>query len=666
MNKTTDKLIATEFTNLVQNSVAIILQYKAMVKIIFAAIVALGIIVAFMMPTKYTAVSVLLIQDVPLEIVPDDDNKRVVQRDDLEISTQRELLMSRNLAKRVIDELKAPVSVPKYMGNFDVTGGVRSRLLSVTYEDKNPELAAQIVNAHVDAYMDSEINARKDQINSIKAKADEEIETLKETRARRSQLAQDLRQENDLIKGSRSEELIYQQISDISNQIPPIESKKYAIQSRLDALKVAGSNSTVSDVVNSYLIQQLKVEENKRAQEYQLMRSDLGSGNPDLIAARKAMNAASSAVKAETTNIQTSLENELIELQNQETELRARLKELGEKANFQQGKMIKLKELELEEAASQKLLDGLLERYEQVQSQASFLQPKARIVTRATVPDRPSGPNRLLIVIVSLIFASAISVLAVLFMELKRSGIRNFADVRALFDSEPLGVMPILQKGMDIRTALSIPSNREAIRRIVLKAVVPYKGGSLFVTSSRQQEGRSTLVAALAYYLAMSENRVLVMATDALGSASPFVSHSIGRGGVHELLRGEGTLQDYARSIESNLTYLPAGKADFISSQAMISGQFLTLLKSLESQFDYVLIDAAPVLAHGEIEKLAATASGVIIVAEWLKSRPQTLKHTIDILQSSPTNILGIVLSKVDLDDYKRLNPEADFLLPRL
>lgn len=659
-------MISSEFSDLVQNAVATILQYKKLVAIIFAVVVVIGCIAAFSMSKKYTAVSTLLIQDVPLQIVPDDENNRSFQRDDLEISTQRELLLSRDLAKRVIEQTKAPITLTKYMSKFDVEGGVRSRILNVSFEDKDPKMAAKIVNAHVDAYMESEITARRDQINSIKAKADAMIDALKETRAKKSQLAQDLRQENDLIKGRGSEELIYGQISDISSQIPPIESKKFAIQSRLDALNKSDSPATVSDIVNSYLIQQLKVEENKREQEYQLLRSDLGSGNPDLVAARKALQAASGAITAEIANVKTSLENELVELQSQEDELNSRLKELGKRANFQQGKMIKLKELELEEAASQKLLDGLLERYEQVQSQASFLQPKARIVARAVAPDHPSGPNRMLIIIMSVIFAAGLSVLTVLFLELQRSGIKNFADVRALFDREPLGVMPKFAKGTDARAALDIPSNKEAIKKIILKAVLPHKGGSILITSARQQEGRSTLTAVLAYYLALSGHSVLVIGIDTLGTATPFLSHAVGRGGIHEILRGEGGFQDYARPVEAGLTYLPLGRSDFASSELILSDSFSILLKSLQAQFDYVLIDAAPVLSHGEIENIAAKADGVILVVEWLKTKPATLKHAIGILQSSSANILGVVLSKVDIENYKRLNPDADFLLPRL
>lgn len=656
-------MITSELSNFVQNATATATQYKRMVSIIFAVAIVMGLVLAFASPKKYTAISTLLIQDDVFQVVPDEANKRL-QKDDLDIATQRELLLSTDLAKQVIDGNKIPYSLGKYMGSFGVDGGVRSRVLEVTFEDRDPELAAKIVNAHVDAYMASEINARKEQIESIKAKADETIEKLKETRAKKSQLAQDLRQENDLIKGRNSEELIYGQISDISDQIPSIEAKKYAIQSRLEALNES-NNATVSDIVNSYLIQQLKVEESKRAQEYQLLKSDLGANNPDLVAAKKAWQASSGAVSREIKNIKISLENELAELQSQEDELNARLKELGSRANFQQGKMIKLKELELEESASQKLLDGLLGRYETIQSQGSFLQPKARIIMRATAPDKPSGPNRPLIMMGSIMLAMVLSVAFILVLELQRTGIRSFSDVRLVIDRDPLGIVPKFAKGADIRKFLDGANNREAIRKIILKAVVPHKGGTILVTSAQQQEGRSTLVSILAYYLSMSGSRVLVIGIDALGTPTPFAAHVTRNGGVHDVLRGDGAAQNYITYIEDSLAYLPAGTADFKSSEMMLSDAFPALLKSLNGQFDYILIDAAPVLAHGEIEKISSFVNGVIIATEWLKTNLSVLKQAVDVLQASSANILGVVLTKVDIGSYKRLNPNADFLLPR-
>jgi uncharacterized protein involved in exopolysaccharide biosynthesis len=666
MQQTHESMIASEFSTLVQNALALVLRYRRLIIMIFAVVIFLGIVLSFSISKKYTAVSTLLIQDEQLQMVPDDETKRSYQRDDLELSTQRELLLSRDLVKKVIEETDTKISPSAYLKKFSVSDGLRSRVLSVSYTDKDPERAANIVNAHVDAYMNAEIAARKEQIDSIRAKADETIEELKETRAKKSQLAQDLRQENNLIKGRNSEELIYEQISDISDQIPPIEAKKYAVQSKLEALENAGEDGVVSDIVDSYLIQQLKVEENKRAQEYQLLRSEMGSDNPDLMAARRAWQAASGAIKREIENVRTSMENELAELQRQEDDLNTRLKELGGRANFQQGKMIKLKELELEEAASQKLLDGLLERYEQIQSQASFLQPKARIVTRASIPDRPSGPNRPLIIIISVIFAGIISAMVILFKELKSSSIKNFDDVRRVYNQEPLGIIPKFANGVDVRNSLNIPSNKEAIRKIILKSILPHRGGSILVTSPRQQEGRGTVAATLGNFLALSGHKVLIIGIDSLGTTTPFLSQSAGRGGVHEILRGEGAFNDYARQVADGLTYLPPGKADFKSSEAMLAEPFAQMLSELQRQYDFVLIDASPVLAHGESETISTMVSGVLLVVEWMKTDPKTLELSLKILQASKSNILGVVLNKVDIGMYKRLNPGADFLLPRV
>jgi len=88
-------------------------------------------------------------------------------------------------------------------------------------------------------------------------------------------------------------------------------------------------------------------------------------------------------------------------------------------------------------------------------------------------------------------------------------------------------------------------------------------------------------------------------------------------------------------------------------------------LEHLKAQFDYVLIDAAPVLTHGEVETIASKVEGVIVVAEWLKTKPANLKNAIESLETASVNILGVVLNKVKIGRYKRLNPNADFLLPR-
>jgi capsular exopolysaccharide synthesis family protein len=122
---------------------------------------------------------------------------------------------------------------------------------------------------------------------------------------------------------------------------------------------------------------------------------------------------------------------------------------------------------------------------------------------------------------------------------------------------------------------------------------------------------------------------------------------------VAQVLHGETDLASVTvPDPATGLFVIPAGStskspADLLNSQAMQD-----LVAQLRQQYDYVVMDASPVLPVVDALALAATADKIVMIVEWGRTSRTSVSEALKTLRFAGHSIGGIVLNKVD---YKRL-----------
>ena len=75
----------------------------------------------------------------------------------------------------------------------------------------------------------------------------------------------------------------------------------------------------------------------------------------------------------------------------------------------------------------------------------------------------------------------------------------------------------------------------------------------------------------------------------------------------------------------------------------------------LKERYDYILIDAPPVMAVADARVIGQVVDKTIFVVRWNKTPKKVAKAALDQLRKSNVPIAGIVLQQVDLKRYGRL-----------
>ncbi|MFC1632433.1 CpsD/CapB family tyrosine-protein kinase, partial [Candidatus Omnitrophota bacterium] len=190
------------------------------------------------------------------------------------------------------------------------------------------------------------------------------------------------------------------------------------------------------------------------------------------------------------------------------------------------------------------------------------------------------------------------------------------------------------------------------ILRTNLQTLKANKNCKVFVlTSSISKEGKTVTSVNLAITLAHGLNSKSVLLIDAdmrKGKMSQYLG--IERSpGLSELLQDKVEIDSVLVSptIE-NLNVIPAGRVPKNPSELLSSRKMQQLLAIFKNKFDYVLIDAPPVLNLTDAAILGSRADGVIMVIQAGRTQREAVKQSENLLAQAHAKTLGYVMTHIE------------------
>jgi polysaccharide biosynthesis transport protein len=175
---------------------------------------------------------------------------------------------------------------------------------------------------------------------------------------------------------------------------------------------------------------------------------------------------------------------------------------------------------------------------------------------------------------------------------------------------------------------------------------VANRSRSFVITSSVGGEGKSTTSANLALALAATGSRVALVEGDL---RRPKVADYLGLEravGLTTVLIGQATVTDVIQSWgNGQLHVLPAGRVPPNPSELLGSQAMQNVIRELEAKYDYVLIDAPPLLPVTDATVLSRIAGGAIVVVGSGKIRRDQLRRSLETLAAVDAPVHGLILN---------------------
>lgn len=636
----------------VQALTGILWRRKILLCLILVALLAPGLAFIAFKPSEYRAVTSVIIEDQQFNPADFSEALPTGRFDDLTIETQVKVISSPTVVRRTLDALSGKDTdtytsaeakserydeLKAFLKNLIVTPVGKSRVIEISYKAHDPYDAAKAVNTHARQYVDYQIANKKEQVQSINDWISSQIEALRKESQIKSQAVQEYRKEAGIVPGKNSQDLIYQQITDLTAQLVPVETQKLTLQARYDALNAPEANGNITEA-ESPLLQELRGNASLARQELKALSAQYGPSHPALRAAKKKVGQIEADIAREKTSGKETLALELDAATKQETLLRERLEALNEESDTLREKQISLESYEAEEAANKKLLDTFLEKSEELKSQLEFNRADVHIVSPAEVPTEPIGTPKSIIMAVFIVFSLIASIGAVLVLELVDRGIEEADDVRKVLNLRLIGVLPKLKKQSEYF---------EEIKRICLTLASRKPPQAVLFTSAALDEGASTATVAVAHYLAAIQKRVIVIDANNRTPAIAMLARTDATPGLAEILSGG---MEYAKAVHKDshgVSIIPAGNQGNYPIDLLASGRFENLLNTLKTQYDFVLVNTAPAGVSTDAEITASMADQCILVVEAKKTSKKSLKKTAESLRQHANDIPSVIVNKL-------------------
>ena len=170
------------------------------------------------------------------------------------------------------------------------------------------------------------------------------------------------------------------------------------------------------------------------------------------------------------------------------------------------------------------------------------------------------------------------------------------------------------------------------------------------LTSTQASEGKTSTAINLAAVYALKNKKVIVIDLD---FRKPKVHHVLklkNRKGIVDILVGNEKFEDVVYKHESGVEFLVSGSKTSKIELTLESERLAKFINELRSQYDIIILDCPPAIAVTDASLISRLSDGVVFVIAYNHTKKDIVKESIKRLKLAGANILGIVMSQVDMN----------------
>ncbi|MBE9170132.1 polysaccharide biosynthesis tyrosine autokinase [Pleurocapsales cyanobacterium LEGE 06147] len=334
----------------------------------------------------------------------------------------------------------------------------------------------------------------------------------------------------------------------------------------------------------------------------------------------------------------------------------------------------KQRELERRVAAAQATYQTLLSKLQETQVAENQNVGNIRVTAEAVVPEDPSGISKKLIVAAGGVVGALLGVAVAFLLDLQDRSIKNSKEAEKILGYPLQAVIPDWGK----KAGSLITDRQDNVAQLAASntALVPVKESYptlqareayqmlqtnlkflsadwekkvIAIASSVPREGKSAVVANLAASLARVKRRVLLIDADMRRPTQHRIWEIANTSGLSNVLMDEAEWQEAIQKVMPGLDVLSAGTIPDNPVPLLESEQMKTLIETISKSYDWVLLDAPPLVGMADTTIVGRMVDGLLMVVRPGVADYGSAIAAKKLLISNGQNVLGIVANGVNL-----------------
>jgi len=434
-------------------------------KVLGITVVA-ALLVSLLLPKTYKATVSLLVDAKDEQSLNNALRPIIAPQERLSyMQTQIDILTSRKVARKVVQDLKLVESIPKQAVSERNTGGagtVEDRLadsllrnvkveasqgnvMQASFSSTDPGLSAQIANAFAKAYIDTMLELRVDPTRETAAWFDEQLKILRANLEDAQAKLTEYHQRQGIVSADERSDIENTRLQALSDDVAKAQDQTFQWNSRSQqarqSLARGESLDELSDVLDNAFIQKLKEDLLSGEKRLQELATQYGSNYPQYQRQLAENESVRQKLDMEMKKIVAGMESSVNQSQRHEAGLmqallaqRNRLLALKENRN-------ELTVLSRNMESAERAYDTAMQRSIASQVDSHANQTSVTLLNPAVVPGEPSSPQIGLNMALATIVGMMLGIGAVIVMEMRDRRVRSRNDLNNAWNVPVLGVL---------------------------------------------------------------------------------------------------------------------------------------------------------------------------------------------------------------------------------
>jgi capsular exopolysaccharide synthesis family protein len=678
------------------SSVSAVLKRRAIPALAtFAAVIAGAIAYLQMAPRKYETSARLILDDKRVSVselgrdltqlrsgTPGGPNP---------LADQAELIKSQRVLQKAIAQVvsqsqasspETALTTGEFRQDLKVKIVPATNILEVSYENEDPVLATNLVNAVTQAMVEDNTQIIRQEAASVRKFLQTKVPEARQRLEQAERIENKYRQASGIVSFEEQTKSLVDSLATLEEQehtllaqLQELRSKEASLRQVTEARGLNKAYAAVRGGQNEELkMLRAKLGElETKLVEARLLLTDNHPTVINLLGQRNGLRAlyqnelarvspanqaiASNTVASDqisqdlTSQLITNeverwaVENKLRVVQANHADLQSRLAQLP----IKQQQLTPLTRQREEAVESLKLLQSKLEEARIAEAQ---LVGNIQIIEAAQTPTKPTSPHNKAVLAIAILFGTALATGIILLLELMDKTLKDASEAEELLKLPLLGVLPrlpaktlVLESSDRFLDDVSlIEPYRTLFKNIEFRSTESLQ--LIVVSSTISGEGKSVVASHLAAVSAMLSRRTLLIDADLRHPMLHTLFNLAPQPGITDAIGKERSLdRAVQRTKIPNLSVLTCGELHGRPSQLLESDAMKSLLAEAASKYDYVIVDTPPLSACADAHTLSRQSDGIVLVTRPSITIKEVMQRAVSELTNNQIPIMGVVVN---------------------
>jgi uncharacterized protein involved in exopolysaccharide biosynthesis/Mrp family chromosome partitioning ATPase len=631
------------------------------------AFFALGIVVLMIIPTRYAATALVVVDPREQRVTSEQDVLPGIGQDAAALQSLIEIAKSDGFLRPLIEQLKVADDeeisgaeteisrlLEKFRSHLDISRRGLTYVIAMTFLSKSPQRAAYYANAVAEAFVASQRQVRTDATDDAAGWLNSRLKILNDRLRASEDAVAEFKLQHKIVNAGRESTTQQLRVTELSQQVSAARLRTEEAKTRYEQAQ-RDLKANIDGPVKQDLLSMLRAQRTQLNDQIAQKRAVLGDRHPDLVISNSQLSELNRQIETERKrNIETA-KSDFDTLLDQQKSLERQLSSVEAHMLVDGQAFVKLQELQRDADANKNLYEQFLSRAKTTNEQRLLQSSQTKIASFAIPPTRPTRPP-LSLILAALVIASILASTAVVAL-LNRSGIFTRRHSAPVADVPP----------GDVETALNVP-----VWSRIPDLRPPKTGMAVWQNpvDGREEVDLGTYLRELLDALAGAPNhrgKVVLVTSIESGAGASTVARSLNLAAVD---RGMFSvlIQVQADRISTRSTATPVGLSvsqRLRASKASVGGvnrlfgaernDGVSTSDDIRSEFDLIVIDAPSLNEQPDVASISAHADLAILVVRDRATEFSAINTAKTELSKFGAPAIGAVVNRIGAQSLRRL-----------